>query len=129
MKTLTIKILEIIYLLNMCILVRTLQNLFPKINYRQSNYIFFGVRCLDFYVEASAQIIERFPLKSNPLSKFYFLNPEVVKSGSIQSIVDIAVLFPNIINDSNLQSLDTEWRLLINTKEIKSFSNKILPDI
>lgn len=82
---------------------------------------FFRLRALDFYIEACAQIVQRFPLKNNPLSKFLFLDPTVVKSGTIQSISDVAILFPNILSgDNNLQLLDTQWRLLRNTKEIES---------
>lgn len=84
---------------------------------------FFRLRCLEFYVEACNQIVQRFPLKNNPLSKFIFLDPTIVKSGSIQSIVDVAILFPNIISENLLQKLDTEWRLLRNTTEIQ-----LLPD-
>lgn len=85
---------------------------------------FFWLRCLDFYIEACSQIIRRFSLKNNPIKKFEMLDPAIVKLGTIQSITDVAILFPNIVNSSDLQALDTEWRILRNCKEIESFPNE-----
>lgn len=86
---------------------------------------FFRTRCLEFYLEACAQIVQRFPLKNNVLKLFSFLDPSTVKSGNVSSIIDIARIFPNIIAEKELQTLDTEWRQLRYVEEIKSFSNNI----
>lgn len=88
--------------------------------------IFFRLRCLDFYVEACKQITERFPLKRNIIKFFEFIDPSVVKQGSLASISHIAILFPNILKDDKLQQLDSEWRLLRNTDEIQSFPDEII---
>lgn len=87
---------------------------------------FFRTRCLDFYVEACTQIIQRFPLKNNPLSKFQFLDPAIVKDGSVQSLTDVVFML-KIPEDNKLQALDTEWRLLRNTEEIQAFPDELLP--
>lgn len=81
---------------------------------------------LVFYVKGCRQLIRRFPLKNKQqLQQFNFLDPLEVKSGSIASISDVAILFPNIIDESNLQLLDNEWRLLRNTKEIVTFPDDV----
>lgn len=78
-----------------------------------------------FYVQSCSQIFTRFPLKNNIFSKFEFLNPPVVKNGSVNSLTEIALRFPNLIKENELQSLDNEWRHLRNT-EIEFDDNVIL---
>ncbi|XP_031348207.1 uncharacterized protein LOC116174429 [Photinus pyralis] len=56
----------------------------------------------------------------------FIKNPVVVKSGSLASINDILMLFPNIVNPEDLQRIDSEWRLLRNTEEISNFSNDVM---
>lgn len=102
---------------------RTLPVLGAQISHHEIE--FFRLRCLDFYLEGCQQIINRFPLKNNILKEFEFLNPEEVKLGNISSLVNIAALFPNLIKDTDLQSLDTEWRLLRNLKDIKDYENNM----
>lgn len=85
----------------------------------------FKLRCLDFYIEACSQITSRFPLSNNILQKLSFIDPEKVKQGHIQSIVDIALSFPHLIKENELRNLDYEWRLLRNSKEMLSFSNNV----
>lgn len=97
-----------------------------ELNLTSDQINFFRVRCLDFYTEACKQIIQRFPLKGNVIKLFNFLEPSIVKLGSISSISEVALLFPNLINDSQLQALDSEWRLLRNTDEIQSFSDNVV---
>lgn len=92
----------------------------------QDQLNFFRLRCLDFYIEGCSQIIQRFPLKDNILEKLNFVDPVIVKSGSVSSIVPIAVHFPNLIEAENLQKLDNQWRLLRNTEEIHSFPNDVV---
>lgn len=100
------------------------QKTISEIKLTQDQLQFFRLRCLDFYIEACSQIIQRFSLRNNPIKKFEFLDPAIVKSGTIQSISDVAILFPNIVNNNDLQALDTEWRILRNCKEIETFSNE-----
>lgn len=86
---------------------------------------FFRIRCLEFYIESCDQILTRFPLKNNPVKLFNFLDPVTVKSGSISSITDVANIFPNLIEDQHLQTLDNEWRFLRNTDSVKNLSDQI----
>lgn len=85
----------------------------------------FRLRCLDFYIEACKQITSRFPLSNNVIQKLSIISPEKVKQGDIPSIVDVALLFPHCVNKSELQNLDSEWRLLRNSQEMHSFSNDV----
>lgn len=92
----------------------------------QDQLTFFRLRCLDFYTEGCSQIIQRFPLKNNVLEKLDFVDPAIIKSGSVSSLVPIALLFPNLIQPENLQNLDNQWRLLRNTKDINTLSNDVI---
>jgi hypothetical protein len=86
---------------------------------------FFRCRCLDFLIEGCVQIHNRFPLKNNNLKKMTFLNPEEVKRGNINSLVDVVRLFPNLVKNAELQAIDTEWRLLRNNSELNKLDNDI----
>lgn len=99
--------------------------LISESNVSEDQLHLFRIRCLDFYIEACTQITQRFPLKNNPLSKFQFLDPAIIKTGSIQSITDVALML-KFFETKKLQELDTEWRLLRNTEEIQSFSDDLL---
>jgi hypothetical protein len=93
-------------------------------NFSAKQLHYFRDRCLQFYVEACSQITKRFPLKDNFLKSLEFLDPEIVKSGSVSSISHVATRFPNLIV-KNVQSLDNEWRLLRNVSEIQALSNDL----
>lgn len=97
-----------------------------ELNLTNDQIHFFRLRCLDFYVEACRQIVQRFPLKGNIIKLFNFLDPGVVKAGSISSITEVALVFPNLLKESQLQTIDTEWRLLRNTEEIQSFPDEVM---
>ncbi|XP_047523967.1 uncharacterized protein LOC125062236 [Pieris napi] len=84
----------------------------------------FQTRCIQFFIEASDQIIQRFPIKNNPLKDLGALSPENVKKGELPSIVPLCRQFPNLMDTNNYQCIDTEWRLLRNMKEIALFSDK-----
>lgn len=83
----------------------------------------FYLKCLDFFVEGCSQILNRFPLRNNILKKMTFLDPEIVKNGSVGSIADIVSNFPNLISNEEIQTIDTEWRLLRNHPDIKEFDS------
>ncbi|XP_061724987.1 uncharacterized protein LOC133530945 [Cydia pomonella] len=85
----------------------------------------FKTRCLQFFIEACDQIIARFPIKNNPIQHFSAFCPENVKKGERPSIVDVVAMFPKLHDSPNYQELDTEWRLLRNTKDISKFSDNI----
>jgi hypothetical protein len=65
----------------------------------------------------------RFPLKNNNLKKITFLNPEKVKRGNINSLVDVVRLFPNLLKHTKLQAIDTEWTLLRNNGELNNLDD------
>ncbi|KAL0849463.1 hypothetical protein ABMA28_013746 [Loxostege sticticalis] len=80
----------------------------------------FKLRCLDFYIEGAKQIKSRYKFDNNIAKKMEFLNPDIVKARKVQSVVDLALFFPNIIDAENIQDLDTEWRHLRNNTELRS---------
>jgi hypothetical protein len=59
------------------------------------------------------------------LENLNFLDPQTVKTGSIASISHISSIFHHLIS-TNLQHVDTEWRLLRNCDEIQTFSDEIM---
>lgn len=65
-----------------------------------------------FFIEASCQIRNRFPIQDDILKSLTFLNPDTVNSVSATKIVQLASKFPNIVPSSNLGLLDDEWREL-----------------
>lgn len=85
----------------------------------------FKCRCLAFYVEACQQIITRFPLKNNPIKGLGVIEPTNVKSGKTASIIPVVRLFPNIVQNNDFQQIDTEWRILRNCEQIKTFPDNI----
>ncbi|KAJ8968820.1 hypothetical protein NQ314_002082 [Rhamnusium bicolor] len=78
------------------------------------NYVLNGVKikCLDFYIESIRQIFDRFPLKNSAFEKLKFIDPKHVISRKTQSISEISIHFPNLIDD--IQVIDNEWRMLRN---------------
>lgn len=76
------------------------------------------IKCLDFYIESTKQILLRLPLKDSIIEKIQFIDPKIVKSKKIFSISDVAVLFPNLIKNEDIQDLDNDclgifpWKIL-----------------
>lgn len=66
------------------------------------------VKCLDFYVEGTKQILLRFPLKNSVIEKLKFLDPMCVKFKDKNTISDVASLFPNLVYPEEFQDLDNE---------------------
>lgn len=85
----------------------------------------FKCRCLDFYIEACKQITTRFPLKNNPIKSLDIIDPKNVKIGKTASIVPMTRLFPNIVQSNDFQEIDTEWRILRNCEQIKTFPDDV----
>ena len=86
---------------------------------------FFRLRCLDFYIEACQQILDRFPMKNNAIKLFEFMNPCLVKAGNLSSLVMVAVNFPNLVSETELQQLDSEWRILRNFEQLQLFEDDV----
>lgn len=79
--------------------------------------------CLSFYVEATTQFYQRFPLKKfSVVKEFKFLNPKEIFSGTIQTIAPLVAKFPNIIKDSQLTDIDSELRLLQCNDDMKKIA-------
>lgn len=86
---------------------------------------FFRLRCLDFYIEACKQIVNRFPLKGNIVKELECMSPSTVKAGNLASLATVAIHFPNMILENELQQLDTEWRTLRNVDDIQNFEDDV----
>lgn len=52
------------------------------------------------------------------------LNPEVVASRRFESIMHLALQFPNLVQQENMQTLDTEWRNLRNDPILNQIKNE-----
>lgn len=73
-------------------------------------------RCLDFFVEACIQINLRFDFNNEILQNMRIINPLDVIEKKFSTIIPLAKNFPNLVNENDLQILDTEYRLLRNTE-------------
>ena len=72
---------------------------------------YFLKRVQEFYIEAACQIRKRFPIEDPVIKMLQVLNPTVCQS-KFPSLVPLATKFPNIVQESELQQLDNEWRKL-----------------
>ena len=71
---------------------------------------FYKTHCLKSYVELVFQIYQRFDFKSSQLKNLAWIGPKVVVSKKVRSIVELCLLFPNLISETDLQAADNEWR-------------------
>ena len=58
--------------------------------------------------------MQRFDFRSPVFNNLGLIDPAVVLSRDKESLVPLARLFPNLVKRDELQTLDTEWRLLRN---------------
>ncbi|XP_043270743.1 uncharacterized protein [Venturia canescens] len=82
----------------------------------------FKLRTLSFYVELCRQIKRRIKFNDPVLSALSILNPKVATSGNIASVIPLALLFPNLVKEENMEELNSEWRLLPEVAELSSTS-------
>ena len=69
--------------------------------------------CLDFLFEGASQIYKRFSFESEHLESLKALNPKEVFAKEIPSLVSLLQVHSHIATD--IQAIDTEWRLLSNS--------------
>lgn len=84
----------------------------------------FKLKCLDFYIEAARQIKMRYDFGNDIQKDLEILNPEVVASRRFESIMHLALQFPNLVQQENMQTLDTEWRNLRNDPILNQIKNE-----
>ncbi|KAF0289875.1 hypothetical protein FJT64_011879 [Amphibalanus amphitrite] len=78
----------------------------------------FRLRVQMFYVELCHQIQKRFNFKDATWKLLEAMDPVT----DVQSIIPLAVRFPNIVHEEEYETLNTEWR------QIKSAADEKLPD-
>lgn len=76
----------------------------------------FHQSCLAFYIEGATQIRTRFPFNDASFKQLEAFDPRVVNDKSLPSLIPLMSSFPTLVNDSQIQSIDSEWRLLRNTE-------------
>lgn len=82
------------------------------------------VRCLDFYKEAALQIRKRFDFGSLVLKSMSLIDPKTMRTLEYESIVPLAMHFPNLVPENEIQRLDNEWRQLRNDELLASYEEK-----
>ena len=80
-------------------------------------------RSKQFLIELCRQLKKRLPLDNLVIQDLKFLNPQTAMTGTIASIAGVAARFPNVVPESQLQSLDQEWRQLIFDEEISDLAD------
>lgn len=90
----------------------------------------FRTDCLNFLVALCMQIRKRFPLEEEGIvASLGILDPAVAidLTKSPSSIVNVALKFPYLVPEHQLDNLDDEWRLFRLFKDV-SLSYKSIPD-
>ncbi|XP_068225057.1 protein FAM200C-like [Palaemon carinicauda] len=86
----------------------------------------FRLCCLDFYIEASSQIFKRFNFDCMTIVKsLNALSPKVVIAKEMPSIIELISSFRTIATD--IQAIDTEWRLLGNSLDSMNVNPDMMP--
>lgn len=92
------------------------------IPYNIVNY--FRLRCLDFLIEASQQIMKTSSFDDKTFSNLRALDPENFLGREIKTIAPLLTRFKHIISEEDVQDIDTEWRQLRNcTDEVKEIKH------
>lgn len=95
---------------------KVMASLMKENTYTKQEITEFKKSCLAFYVEAAHQIYKRFPFKTiKHLKNVSIITPSNVIRKETQSIIPLAVSFPNLTKDVDMTALDNEWRLLMCT--------------
>ena len=80
------------------------------INITELELLAFRNKCLNFYIELTIQIKNRFQYFTENYKKFHVLNPSIVLSGT-QSILPLIKQFHFITNEANIEQI-SEFRQL-----------------
>lgn len=83
----------------------------------------FRQRCQIFLLEAAIQICKRFPFAEATFQHLEVLDPDVVRSRSVDSLAALMSSFPSLVPSQAVQAMDSEWRLLRNSDILCSSSD------
>nr|CAI5823731.1 unnamed protein product [Callosobruchus analis] len=95
--------------------------LIKKSNLNDSELKPIRINCLNFYIELCFQIRNRFDFNDPIFKMLEMLNPNNVPIGSIESIAECKIHFPNLVSD--VEQLNDEWRFLNKCGEIHKFKD------
>lgn len=70
--------------------------------------------CLNIYIELTLQIFKRFDFKNQIFRKLHLISSENIINQKASSILDLAMLFPNLISNALIQLLDLDYREILN---------------
>lgn len=94
--------------------------LFSYENINKTEVNNFRLKCLEFYIELSAQLKSRFDFEDPVLKFVQVFDPKEAISGHVSSIaLEANKYFPNLIND--IEKLNSEWRILPDTPHLKNY--------
>jgi hypothetical protein len=106
---------------NIMTLTKTILDCYIKHDHLRKNNIEFNnpryfvrTRCLDFLIEAVKQIKQRYKFKSNPAQLFECLDPSKIKNNEFYTVSDLVEKFKYLVQDTSIQTIDSEWRQLRN---------------
>ena len=85
----------------------------------------FKTNCLSFYIELVDQIYKRFDFKNEILKNLAMLEPKKICGKEITSLVPLYKLFPNLVDNSDLQNLDNEFREIRNLNFVDMFGETL----
>lgn len=82
-------------------------------HYEKNDLEQFGLKCLEFYIEAASQIYKRISFDSADVECLKALSLKVVFGKQVPSLTNLLQKYIHIAD--NIQDVDTEWRLLSNS--------------
>lgn len=81
----------------------------------------FRVRCKCFLVKLTNEIRKRYDFDNDILSKLHIFNPKTVVVPD--SLFDIMNCLPRLVNDLDIQDVDSQWRMYIRERKDKISCN------
>lgn len=102
-------------------------NLIEKSNLNNNEILNITNNCINFYIELCDQILKRFDF-SDKFKSLTTINPSFIMNNNIDSLFQILKEFPNLINEEDVQTIDSEFRelKLIDLKNIINQSDLTL---
>lgn len=90
-----------------------------KTEINRNDLLGFRTKCLNFYIELVKQIQNRFTFSDDVFECAKILDPKVVYSDKVNSVVKHANLFPVLVEE--LETLNTEWRMLQDNMDMRKY--------
>lgn len=83
----------------------------------------FRLKCLNFYIDLSSQIKDRFPFGNELYQQLTWFDPRIFSDLKAPSIIPLVKRFPNMVNENLFENINSEWRMLSELPKAKFNEN------